>query len=212
MTLLRGITGASKRASSSGTRTPVGVTGWYSGSPCTSASTSRPPSSSTIPNVGSSPVVYLAMRTGGGYRPTYPGAVTAVPLLPGLRVLEETEWRRFERTHQEQVDAWTAGRRARAVRGQRHPVDDFLWTYYSHLPRQLRRWHPGAGVALAGLAASARTGWRWYRPFPEGVAVDVEAFVDARGESVRFVRDLLAATASRPAHLGCFGLHEWAMV
>ena len=26
------------------------------------------------------------------------------------------------------------------------------------------------------------------------------------------MRDLLSATVSRPAQLGCFGLHEWAMV
>ena len=38
------------------------------------------------------------------------------------------------------------------------------------------------------------------------------AFLDDRGESVRWVRQLLAATAARPAQLGCFGLHEWAMV
>jgi hypothetical protein len=29
---------------------------------------------------------------------------------------------------------------------------------------------------------------------------------------VRWVHDLLTATASRPGHFGCFGLHEWAMV
>jgi hypothetical protein len=29
---------------------------------------------------------------------------------------------------------------------------------------------------------------------------------------VRFVHDLLTRTASRAAHFGCFGLHEWAMV
>ena len=29
---------------------------------------------------------------------------------------------------------------------------------------------------------------------------------------MRHVQALLAATGSRPAHLGCFGLHEWAMV
>ncbi len=33
-----------------------------------------------------------------------------------------------------------------------------------------------------------------------------------RGESVRWIVDLLRQTASRPAHLGCFGMHEWAMV
>ena len=38
------------------------------------------------------------------------------------------------------------------------------------------------------------------------------AFLAARGAAVSFVGDLLSATASRPAQLGCFGLHEWAMV
>ena len=138
--------------------------------------------------------------------------MTAVPVLQTLRVLAESEWLELERGHQERVDPWTAGRRARTIRGQRHPVDDFLWTYYNHRPSRLRRWHPGAGVALAGPAASTRASWRWYRPLPEGVSVDVDGFLRERGDSVRFARDLHAATAGRPAHLGCFGLHEWAMV
>jgi hypothetical protein len=44
------------------------------------------------------------------------------------------------------------------------------------------------------------------------VRLDVEAFVADRGDTVRFIRGLLAATAARPAFTGCFGLHEWAMV
>jgi hypothetical protein len=46
---------------------------------------------------------------------------------------------------------------------------------------------------------------------PEGVTLDVDGFLSRRGETLRWVRDLLAATAGRPANLGCFGLHEWAM-
>jgi hypothetical protein len=42
--------------------------------------------------------------------------------------------------------------------------------------------------------------------------VDVAAVVARRGPTVRWIRDLLAATAGRQPHLGCFGLHEWAMV
>ncbi len=49
-----------------------------------------------------------------------------------------------------------AGRRVRrhrtspdAANGVKHPVHDFLFTYYSQRPAQLRRWHPGYGVALA---------------------------------------------------------------
>ena len=36
----------------------------------------------------------------------------------------------------------------------KHPVHDFLFTYYSHRPAQLRRWHPGYGVGWLEDAAS----------------------------------------------------------
>jgi hypothetical protein len=42
--------------------------------------------------------------------------------------------------------------------------------------------------------------------------VDAHAFWQARGATVDFVESLLRRTAERPLHLGCFGLHEWAMV
>ena len=44
------------------------------------------------------------------------------------------------------------------------------------------------------------------------VQLDAPAYLAARGSTVEFVRSLLNATASRPAHLGCLALHEWAMV
>jgi hypothetical protein len=135
-----------------------------------------------------------------------------VSVAPTSCVLSEPEWRAEERAHEAVVDRWTAGRRARKARGERHPVDDFLWTYYNHRPNQLRRWHPGAGVVLTGPGARERLGWRWYREVPDGAAVDVSGLLTARGDVVRSARELLSATASRPGHFGCFGLHEWAMV
>jgi hypothetical protein len=131
-------------------------------------------------------------------------------------VLTEAEWRSRQVRHQERVDELLAGHRERADRGRPHPVEDFLFTYYSFRPSQLRRWHPGAGVALAGPAAQQRLGWREHITLdgrPDGpVILDVDAFLARRGGALRHVVDLLTATAARPAHLGCFGLHEWAMV
>ena len=63
ITLLRGITGASSRTSARASRLPVKTTGWWSGSPWISAIHSAPGSPCTMPKVGSSPRVYLAMRT-----------------------------------------------------------------------------------------------------------------------------------------------------
>jgi hypothetical protein len=126
--------------------------------------------------------------------------------------LAEPDWTAREAAHHARVDAALAGHRSRAARGERHPVEDFLFTYYSLRPAQLRRWHPGAGVALQGDAAAPRLGWRDHVATADGVTLDVAAWQRRRGDAVRLVRDLLAATASRPEHLGCFGLHEWAMV
>jgi hypothetical protein len=70
-------------------------------------------------------------------------------------------------------------------------------------------------VALAASSSgpAPHAGSRWYAADPDGtVRLDVRAFLADRGDTVRFVRRLLAATASRPAFSGCFGLHEWAMV
>jgi hypothetical protein len=128
-------------------------------------------------------------------------------------VLPEPAWLDAQARHEARVDALLAEHLARASRREKHPVEDFLFSYYSLRPAQLRRWHPGTGVVLLGPAAQERLAWRDHRSTAQGgVTVDDAAFLARRGETVRYVRRLLVATASRPAQLGCFGLHEWAMV
>lgn len=56
-----------------------------------------------------------------------------------VRVLSATEAARARREHQERADALTAGHRERRQRGQKHPVEDFLFTYYPFSPAKLRR-------------------------------------------------------------------------
>nr|WP_190249589.1 3-methyladenine DNA glycosylase [Dactylosporangium sucinum] len=99
--------------------------------------------------------------------------------------LARATWAARRVAHEARVDAWIEPHLARRRRGEKHPVEDFLFTYYSYRPAQLRRWFPGT-------------------PDP--------AELSRRRPAVEWIRDLLAATASRPPHLGCFGLHEWAMV
>lgn len=108
------------------------------------------------------------------------------------------------------MDGWLAPHLARRRRGEPHPVEDFLFTYYSHRPSRLRRWHPGAQVVLAD-ADPAELGSD-YRGVPGGATLDTRRLLARRHESVTWIRDLLSATAARPPHLGCFGMHEWAMV
>jgi hypothetical protein len=131
---------------------------------------------------------------------------------PPAVVWAEQEWTRARTAHEARVDGWTAGHLNRARRGQAHPVEDFLFTYYSFRPAQLRRWHPGPGITLAGDAALGHLRWDGYVRTTQGVRLDVAAVVARRTAMLHQVHDLMLRTASRPAQFGCFGLHEWAMV
>lgn len=125
--------------------------------------------------------------------------------------LQPQQWQARERTHRARVDVFTAAHRDRVRRGETHPVWDFLFTYYNLRPRHLRVWHPGYGTALDGAAAQPYLRRSGYVQTAHGVTVGI-AHLRARMETVRFVADLLGATAARTPVFGCFGMHEWAMV
>lgn len=111
------------------------------------------------------------------------------------------------------MDARVADHLRRRRDGYKHPVEDFLFTYYRLRPGALRRWHPGLDVALDAAATQPRAKWRWYQSVSDGpLVVDEVSLARDRGPAARQVHAILAGTTSRAAHFGCFGLHEWAMV
>jgi hypothetical protein len=138
-------------------------------------------------------------------------AVTTTPPVTPL-VLAEAEWLQRARAHETRVRAWTDPHQARASRGEKHPVHDFLFTYYSYRPAWLRRWHPGPGIVLAGESAREFLRDPAYQQTEYGVALRPDALPEKRRPFVAWLGGLLEATLERPAHFGCFGLHEWAMV
>jgi hypothetical protein len=133
----------------------------------------------------------------------------------GIVVLDPPEWRPAAERHAARVQPWVGPHLDRRRRGAAHPVEDFLFTYYSFRPAALRRWHPGFGFALTG--DEERSALKGYAELagvtgtPEAVGVSLD-HVRSQQPLLSGLRTLLAATASRPAHFGCFGLHEWAMV
>lgn len=135
------------------------------------------------------------------------------------RTLRAPEWAAREAAHMRRARGLTRVHRERQQRGERHAVEDFLFDYYALRAGRLERWHPGTGVRLTASDADdvarlvERAAWRWYRAAEDGaVEVDADRFVADRGPALRRLLLVLRATASRPAHLGCLGLHEWAMV
>jgi hypothetical protein len=133
------------------------------------------------------------------------------PVDHGLVVLDERSWLARRDAHESRVDVWVTPHLERRRRKEKHPVEDFLFTYYAQRPAALRRWHPGFGVALAGQAASSYVGLKGYMAAEDAVTVSAE-YVAAQRPLLTALHQLLTATASRPAQLGCFGMHEWAMV
>lgn len=125
--------------------------------------------------------------------------------------LAESDWPRRAAAHRARADAFTAGHRERARRGESHPVWDFLFTYYSLSPAKLRVWHPGFGTLLTGPRARPYLDRSGYVGTPGGVTVSRQ-YLDARRPTIGFIAGLLRATAARPPRFGCFGMHEWAMV
>lgn len=128
-----------------------------------------------------------------------------------LIMLEEADWLPRAATHRARVEPVLVAHLDRRRRGQKHPVHDFLFEYYSYGPAKLSRWHPGAGRALTGKAAEPYRRLGAYRDYPEGVAADLDRLPRRQG-GLQWTLDLLARIAARPARLDCLGLHEWAMV
>ena len=138
------------------------------------------------------------------------GALRAV----GPVVLDEADWTARADAHAARVDTWVSPHLARRRDGVAHPVEDFLFTYYSQRPAALRRWHPGFGTALAGSAATGYTDLKGYRTLAgdEPTVTVSEEYVAGQARLLDGLHALLTATAGRPAQLGCLGMHEWAMV
>lgn len=124
--------------------------------------------------------------------------------------LGQEEWQARRDRHRARVGPWIAPRLRRTSLHERHPVEDFLFEYYSHRPAQLLRWHPGAGVILEGPDADEYLAFKDYVRRGDGVGAG--GLPAERKAAVGWIRTLLEGTASRTGQFGCFGLHEWAMV
>lgn len=173
--------------------------------------------------------------------PAVDPATTPATVPTVTSVMTEAEARAARARLEARADALTAGHRARKQRGEKHPVDDFLFTYYPFSPARMRRWHPGWQVAYParadpdpspgqGPVGDVQVGGTrsWYVDLlptdapadlsdgPCGVLrrADVRRYLDERADAFGFMVRLLRASSMqrRRPNLACFGLHEWAMV
>lgn len=137
----------------------------------------------------------------------------------GMEVLEEGDWRELAAEHHARLAPHAEAYRQRRSLGRSHPVEDFLFQYYANSPGQLLKWHPGIGraIRMAGhLTGEVLPGHMRRAPYREEqglVFADPAALQDGAGRRrIAWTASLLEAIDSRPPQLGCYGLHEWAMV
>jgi len=91
------------------------------------------------------------------------------------------------------IQSFTHPMRERRSRGEKHPVFDFLNTYYSLALGRLEKWHPGPWLSLQ-------------KPDHPSLLKEKET------QRLLRTRNLLQLTQNRPPLFACHGLHEWAMV
>jgi len=138
--------------------------------------------------------------------------MTISPAAYEYTYLDATEWQRRIREHEERIGPWIAAYTQRRSRGEKHPVYDFLFQYYTFRPAQLGRWSPGLGTVLDGASGSSHFEQPEFTSRGARVWLDARRFPNRRIPALDGVIGLLRATSERSPCFHCFGLHEWAMV
>ncbi|HEY0793130.1 MAG TPA: hypothetical protein VGD78_18845 [Chthoniobacterales bacterium] len=128
-----------------------------------------------------------------------------------LLFLPENHWKERAAAHRLRLEPLVTPALARSGRHEKHPVYDFLFTYYSFPPAALLRWSPGPGVVLTGESAvPLMAGRKGYTPVEGGVVL--KPFPAARKPYLNWAAEYLETMLNRSPQFGCLGLHEWAMV
>jgi hypothetical protein len=116
------------------------------------------------------------------------------------------------RRHQDRIESFVGSHRFLRERGFRHPVYDFLFTYYSFSRGQLLRWSPGTGILLE---AKCRDEIPWDAYFSQKNNywhIDPVSFPEHRLPYLAWAIRYLQGIQNRSPAFHCFGLHEWAML
>ncbi len=131
-------------------------------------------------------------------------------------VWSRAEWQSLAEAHHERVSAHADAFVDRRSRCAKHPVHDFLFTYYSFAPAKLKQWVPPFGVSLEITAADLenRSWWQTDRFICETglLRLNGHRFTNREREFAAWAAMLCTRILGRAGRFTCFGLHEWAMV
>lgn len=127
--------------------------------------------------------------------------------------LPHNEWQKIAAIHRQRAERWTIPAKRRRTRGIPHPIEDFLFTYYSFTLGKLETWHPPFGTSLE-ISSELPTPFkrRPYRQDGARVYTNPSALSEKARARLVWIRELLDQTQKRTPNFSCHGIHEWAMV
>jgi len=134
----------------------------------------------------------------------------AQPIQKNLH-LSETQWKTVEDSNQHLLEPIVSAHRLRRMKGEKHPIIDFLFDYYHFKPSKLLEWTPGIGVYLKGSKAKDLVVKKGFNENQHGVFIDTHTFPADRMDGLNWTIDLLKQSFDRKPQFNCFGLHEWCM-
>lgn len=131
-----------------------------------------------------------------------------------MELLSLENWTLRAKTHQMLVSPMVDAFLKRRDLGQKHPVHDFLFTYYSFSPTKLKQWVPSfeETLCIEEKEEPLYFGDYWYERQSNTVRLNPERLQGGALTLVTFIEELCNAILERTPRFGCFGLHEWAMV
>lgn len=132
------------------------------------------------------------------------------------RVMPRGQWLAAAARHSDRVTGAADAFVLRRSRSEKHPVHDFLFTYYSFSPAKLKQWLPPIGTWLEVDAGDIEAHSGLARPefaLHDGCVGLNETRLDQRTRDLAsWIAHLSQGMVHRPTRFMCYGLHEWAMV
>ena len=129
--------------------------------------------------------------------------------------LSEKEWKKKSVVHYNEVSQWTEPHRRRKASRDKHPVYDFLFTYYPFALAKLEHWHPGYGASIEipkNEEVPAIYSTKFYKKNEKYISLTTQNLKEKEVDRMKWIHNLLTLTQNRPANFACYGMHEWAMV
>ena len=129
-----------------------------------------------------------------------------------MQILETEEWEKHSQLYYQEIHDYAQPARERKSRREKHPIFDFLHTYYTYSWGNLEKWHPGLDYGLKVGESTPNYYTDANYKLGEIVSLDKSKLNHAKRDYFTTIRNLLAFTQARKPHYRCYGLHEWAMV